>query len=40
VVLDRSPLDTEPERIADIQVLATVVGGQPVFQAKDSPVRL
>jgi predicted amidohydrolase YtcJ len=40
VVLDRSPLDTEPEWIADIQVLATVVGGQPTFQAKDSPVRL
>src|SRR6266516_501441 len=33
VILDRSPLDTEPERITDIRVLATVVGGQPVFQA-------
>src|SRR5215467_10476329 len=40
VVLDRSPLDAEPERIADIRVLATVVGGQPVFQADDSPLRL
>jgi len=39
-VLDRSPLDAEPERIADIRVLATVVGGQPVFQADDSPLRL
>src|SRR5262252_2351817 len=40
VVLDRSPLDTEPERIADIRVLATVVSGQPAFQAEDSPLRL
>ena len=40
VVLDRSPLDTEPERITDIRVLATVVGGQPAFQAGDSPLRL
>ena len=40
VLLDRSPLDTEPERIADIRVLATVVGGQPAFQANDSPLRL
>ena len=39
VVLDRSPLDTDPERITDIRVLATVVGGQPVFQADDSPFR-
>jgi predicted amidohydrolase YtcJ len=37
VVLDRSPLDTEPEQIADIRVLATVVGGQPAFQADNSP---
>jgi len=37
VVLDRSPLATEPERIADIRVLATVVGGQPTFQAEGSP---
>jgi predicted amidohydrolase YtcJ len=40
VVLDRNPLDAEPERITDIRVLATVVGGQPVFQADDSPFRL
>ena len=40
VVLDRNPLDTEPERITDIRVLATVVGGQPVFQADDAPFRL
>jgi predicted amidohydrolase YtcJ len=33
VVLDASPLDADPERIADIQVLATVVGGTPVHQA-------
>jgi predicted amidohydrolase YtcJ len=37
VVLDRSPLETEPERITDIRVLATVVGGQPAFQAESSP---
>jgi predicted amidohydrolase YtcJ len=40
VVLDRNPLDVEPERIPGIRVLATVVGGQPVFQADDSPLRL
>ena len=40
VVLDRSPLDVDPERITDTRVLATVVGGQPVFQADDSPLRL
>jgi len=40
VVLDRSPLDAEPERITDIRVLATVVGGQPAFQTGDSPLRL
>jgi predicted amidohydrolase YtcJ len=39
VVLDRNPLDTEPERIADIRVLATVVGGQPIFLANDSPFQ-
>ncbi len=33
VVLDASPLDVDPERIADIQVLATVLGGTPVYQA-------
>ncbi len=33
VVLDASPLDVEPERIGDIEVLATVVGGTPVYQS-------
>jgi len=28
------------ERITDIRVLATVVGGQPAVQADDSPLRL
>ena len=32
VVLDASPLDVDPERIGDIEVLATVVGGTPVYQ--------
>jgi predicted amidohydrolase YtcJ len=32
VVLDASPLDVDPERIGDIDVLATVVGGTPVYQ--------
>jgi predicted amidohydrolase YtcJ len=40
VVVDRSPLDAEAERIADIRVLATVVGGQLVFRSDDSPLRL
>jgi predicted amidohydrolase YtcJ len=40
VILDRNPLDTEPGQITDIRVLATVVGGQPVFQAGDSPFQL
>jgi predicted amidohydrolase YtcJ len=40
VILDRSPLDTEPEQITGIRVLATVVGGRPAFQAGDSPFRL
>jgi predicted amidohydrolase YtcJ len=33
VVLDKNPLDADPERIADIQVLATVLGGKPVYQS-------
>ena len=32
VVLDANPLDVDPERIAGIQVLATVLGGIPVYQ--------
>lgn len=39
VVLDRNPLNTQPEQITDIRVLATVVGGQLAFQADDSPVQ-
>jgi predicted amidohydrolase YtcJ len=34
-ILDASPLDVEPERIADIQVLATVTGGTPIHQSGD-----
>jgi predicted amidohydrolase YtcJ len=33
VVLDQNPLETEPERIPDIGVLATVLGGTPVHQS-------
>ncbi len=40
VILDRSPLDVEPERITDIRVLATVAGGQPTFEANGSPFQL
>jgi predicted amidohydrolase YtcJ len=34
VVLDRNPLRTEPERITDIRVLATVLDGSPVYQSE------
>ena len=34
VVLDRNPLRTDPERITDIRVLATVLDGAPVYQAE------
>jgi predicted amidohydrolase YtcJ len=34
VVLDRNPLRTDPERITDIQVLATVLDGTPVYQSE------
>jgi predicted amidohydrolase YtcJ len=33
VVLEENPLQAEPERIADIGVLATVVGGTPAYQS-------
>ena len=33
VVLDGNPLATEPERITSLQVLATVLGGTPVYQS-------
>ena len=33
VVLDASPLEVAPERIPGIQVLATVLGGTPVYQS-------
>jgi predicted amidohydrolase YtcJ len=33
VVLGASPLDADPDRIADIEVLATVVGGTPGYQS-------
>ena len=34
VVLDRNPLRADPERIADIRVLATVLDGTPVYQSE------
>jgi len=33
VVLDQNPLETEPGQIPDIGVLATVLGGTPVYQS-------
>jgi predicted amidohydrolase YtcJ len=33
VVLDASPLEADPEQIPGIQVLATVLGGTPVYQS-------
>jgi predicted amidohydrolase YtcJ len=33
VVLDRNPLEAEPEQIPGIRVLATVLGGTPVYQS-------
>jgi predicted amidohydrolase YtcJ len=33
-VLDANPLDTDPEQITGIRVLATVLGGTPVYQAE------
>lgn len=32
VVLDRSPFDVEPERIKDLEVEMTIVGGETVFE--------
>jgi predicted amidohydrolase YtcJ len=37
ITMAAGPLDTEPERIADVRVLATVVGGRPAFRAEGSP---
>ncbi len=33
VILDRNPMDVEPERIADIGVLAPIVSGRPAYQS-------
>ena len=33
VVLDKNPLEAEPEEIPGIGVLATVLGGAPVYQS-------
>ncbi len=33
VVLDNNPLDADPGQIGGIQVLATVIGGMPVYQS-------
>jgi predicted amidohydrolase YtcJ len=37
IVLDRDPLKIPAEDIAQIQVLATVVGGQVVYKAPNWP---
>ncbi len=34
MVLDKNPLEADPEQITDIQVLATVLGGTPVYQSR------
>jgi predicted amidohydrolase YtcJ len=33
VVLDTNPIDADPEQITDITILATVLGGTPVYQS-------
>jgi predicted amidohydrolase YtcJ len=38
-VLDRNPLTVGPERITDIQVLATVVDGTPTYQTGNTAFR-
>ena len=35
MVLDANPLETDAERIGGIRVLATVIGGAPVYQSGD-----
>jgi hypothetical protein len=35
IVLDGNPLETDAERIGGIRVLATVIGGTPVYQSGD-----
>src|SRR5262249_35657503 len=40
VILDRSPLDTEPGEIHNTRVLGGVGGGPPASQADDPPLRL
>ncbi len=34
-VLDKNPLESEPGQIPGIRVLATVLGGTPVYQSSD-----
>jgi predicted amidohydrolase YtcJ len=33
VVLDANPLEIDAERISGVRVLATVIGGEPVYQS-------